>query len=389
MSPKQRQHVADGLITCPHRDFEVANTIQDLLSTKNDSIIIVSPPSSIHHKPIRTLAGIDAESWISRHMKTRTSYQRRFSYSEGRSIAALHNCIYDALEGFVIQLGDSPKVLHSSHHVGWQVYDFIVGRYGSMRSYVALVNSATSSITRDDSSLPTIIMNTKWSTSNYYHWIHEALPRLHYSYGLLRQTVRYLWIGDQMPLPYQRSSINKIGVVDYSHLKGGRFFHLSKLIWPSYHDPGSSTSYDFGWRSSSAEYFPFTPKKVFIARRLGAPRSFSNHDKILELALAYGYKQLYLEELTLDQQINIFCNATHVLAGHGAGLVNCLFGSHLNICEVMPAESLNPCFAAMATSIICDQSISSQYNIIFAPYAQEGRELMRPSISELACLLEN
>ena len=67
-------------------------------------------------------------------------------------------------------------------------------------------------------------------------------------------------------------------------------------------------------------------KKIFITRKDAKTRQLVNQEELL-LALA-GFKPVELSQYTVREQMEIFDKATHVVATHGAGLVNLLWCQH-------------------------------------------------------------
>lgn len=77
------------------------------------------------------------------------------------------------------------------------------------------------------------------------------------------------------------------------------------------------------------------PRKIYINRKDSSIRPLRNEDKIISVAERYGFTSVTLSELSLEMQIRLFANATHVVAPHGAGLTNMLFaGPGTVLCEL-------------------------------------------------------
>ena len=78
------------------------------------------------------------------------------------------------------------------------------------------------------------------------------------------------------------------------------------------------------------------PRRFFIERRSlhqGSQRVFWPQQAFHRTLLAKGYSILYLEDFTLEGQIQLFAQAEKVIAMHGAALANVLFCSQQ--CEVV------------------------------------------------------
>jgi hypothetical protein len=64
-------------------------------------------------------------------------------------------------------------------------------------------------------------------------------------------------------------------------------------------------------------------RKIFITRKDASNRNITNQEQLL-LALK-GWETITLDTLTIKEQIKVFAEATHILAAHGAGLINLLW----------------------------------------------------------------
>ena len=64
-------------------------------------------------------------------------------------------------------------------------------------------------------------------------------------------------------------------------------------------------------------------RKIFLTRKDAENRNIKNQRELL-LALK-GFETITLEELSIEEQVKAFAEATHVVAPHGAGLVNTLW----------------------------------------------------------------
>ncbi|MCS5704700.1 glycosyltransferase family 61 protein [Synechococcus sp. FGCU-3] len=77
-------------------------------------------------------------------------------------------------------------------------------------------------------------------------------------------------------------------------------------------------------------------KKLFILRKSagGMDRRFIiNMFELKELLAPYGFEFIYLEDLLFDQQVELFKNASHVIAAHGSGLTNLIFSEGCHVLE--------------------------------------------------------
>ena len=80
------------------------------------------------------------------------------------------------------------------------------------------------------------------------------------------------------------------------------------------------------------------PKKLFLTRRDASSRRLINEHEVLSLLSGHGFEAVSLETVPLSDQIELFTNATHVVAVHGAGLTNLIHSHNASVLEI---HSLN------------------------------------------------
>jgi capsular polysaccharide biosynthesis protein len=89
--------------------------------------------------------------------------------------------------------------------------------------------------------------------------------------------------------------------------------------------------------------------RIYISRRK-ACRKILNEDPLIEMLNKYNFKTLFLEDLSLMEQINFFNHASIIIAPHGAGLTNISFSKKGTIIlELYPQYYHDPCFRLHAT----------------------------------------
>ena len=81
-------------------------------------------------------------------------------------------------------------------------------------------------------------------------------------------------------------------------------------------------------------------KRVYISRRRARRRHLVNEDTLLPLFEERGYQTMLLEKWSVRRQIDLFSNVTHLVAPHGAGLINAVFSPpEARILEIRPVVS--------------------------------------------------
>ena len=78
-----------------------------------------------------------------------------------------------------------------------------------------------------------------------------------------------------------------------------------------------------------------TKKKIFIARR--GPRAIRNHSVVEALLKEHGYETIFMEDLSMEDQISVGANAEHIVAPHGAGTAFLVFNKNIkSFIEILP-----------------------------------------------------
>lgn len=78
--------------------------------------------------------------------------------------------------------------------------------------------------------------------------------------------------------------------------------------------------------------------RVFLSRPANGARGLINHEAVSACLLRHGYREVLAEQLTVREQITLFASLTHLVAIHGAGMVNLLFSSQVRLIELFPAN---------------------------------------------------
>lgn len=81
-----------------------------------------------------------------------------------------------------------------------------------------------------------------------------------------------------------------------------------------------------------------TPKHILISRRNAHLRRIINEDEFLKKLEEHNFKLVYLEKLTFIEQVSLFYGAEKVIAVHGAGIANIIYGKNPLLIELFPKE---------------------------------------------------
>ena len=113
-------------------------------------------------------------------------------------------------------------------------------------------------------------------------------------------------------------------------------------------------------------------RKVFLNRdRNRYGRYLKNEPEVKNMLLAHGFEEVFAENLTIGQQAQLFQETEHLVALHGAGLIqqffmNCSCG---HVIEIMPHNYLQPLYYWQAYTIGM-----KYYDVVVGGDMREGKE---------------
>jgi capsular polysaccharide biosynthesis protein len=127
-----------------------------------------------------------------------------------------------------------------------------------------------------------------------------------------------------------------VGVINGPHT-----YHFTHSIVPSMISPGISPYKIRLYEKHVRSKIFFNPtRKLYISRSRAKIRKLSNESQVIELLKKHEFEVIYLENMSLMEQIKLFSSAKVVLSVHGAGLANILFcDKRVNVIELFPKDT--------------------------------------------------
>ncbi|HUF03550.1 MAG TPA: glycosyltransferase 61 family protein [Aridibacter sp.] len=172
------------------------------------------------------------------------------------------------------------------------------------------------------------LLATDYYSSGHFHWLTEVLPRLFVAREFLRDAVVLLpdttYIR-QVGIP----SIERIGLKcrDIALLQEGYLYEIPELLLVTklsrtgqYHD-GVLRSIRSALGSNQEE----GTKRIYVSRERAAFRKVLNESELVPVLRSAGFEVFRPEELSFDDQFELFSGSKTIMGIHGAGLTNCLF----------------------------------------------------------------
>ena len=174
------------------------------------------------------------------------------------------------------------------------------------------------------------LVHNQWTSSNYYHWMVDALPRL----LLLQADHSHCRLLMTAPVPaFVRDSAAMLGFTDLFTLEAGQTMVGADLLVPGHVTAPGYQHPDlllqvrqqiFSKVYPSGE--PLVPhRRIYASRRSQRVRRLLNEQAIEELLVQYGYEVVEFEEMTFSEQVRLMAETSLFISVHGAGLTNMLF----------------------------------------------------------------
>jgi capsular polysaccharide biosynthesis protein len=212
------------------------------------------------------------------------------------------------------------------------------------------------------------------SPHNWFHWTIDTLPSVYLSQFLPAEY-------DDFPLLLPAKALSRphwleplelvLGQRSFLPLSDQEYSRVSDLVWvdsptspgPLPLNPTSLSNYrvhgsalrsyrnqvlrNLGLEENESKVF----RKIFLARRQDGHRPY-NQAELLELAAAYGFEPVMLDEMSFRESVKICAEARFIIGPHGAGWANSLYASSHSkgLLWTWPAGRKDNWFANVAAS---------------------------------------
>ena len=88
-------------------------------------------------------------------------------------------------------------------------------------------------------------------------------------------------------------------------------------------------------------------RKIYVKRNGG--RHLINEKEVIETLTAMNFEIIIPEELTIEQQREVFSNSCFIVSAHGSALVNIVFAQKdTKVIDIFSATWINPCYAILS-----------------------------------------
>lgn len=101
-------------------------------------------------------------------------------------------------------------------------------------------------------------------------------------------------------------------------------------------------------------------RRIYISREKANSRRIVNESEVLNILEKYGFEKVFLESLSITEQMQLFVSSEYVIAPHGAGLTNLVFCPQ----GTKVLEIFSPNYVSVSYWNICNQ-IGLDYYYLF------------------------
>lgn len=170
-----------------------------------------------------------------------------------------------------------------------------------------------------------IWIKDEWS-ANYFHWMTDCLPRLWL--GLQEgRSDKVILMESFKNLPYVTQSLDLLGIQPV-YFKSGENLWVKNLVLTG--RTANFTNFNLPLTQLTREKLsvksavsPF--RKVYVSRKLAPKRKVYNELEVELLVRKKGYEIIYMEKMSLKEQLTLMAETRILVSLHGAALTNMLF----------------------------------------------------------------
>lgn len=197
--------------------------------------------------------------------------------------------------------------------------------------------------------------------NNFYHTLIDNLTRLYFlhqpPYDALPE-IRLLLPSD--PDPHETYLFNRYlpSNVTVTLVEDGVLWRPQEMIFPSFLTRRSLTHVPRPVLNHLLPHLlPTRPRRkrhrIFVARREGSRgrlRVIENEAELWHALKDLGFEKVHLEDLSFDDQIALFYDASIVVSPHGAGLSNMIFAETIDVLELHASPIVVPTYYYLSLS---------------------------------------
>ncbi len=163
----------------------------------------------------------------------------------------------------------------------------------------------------------------------YWHKIQDGLPALYLAElaGFNFEKIDHFIIQDKV---IDKNSIfTRVGIPIEKQVRlfeDDECYECEELIFSSWYDRKGNWYKDYLLKIIKPKNInKHFPEKIYLSRSRVNTRRVLNEENVIKFLKRYGFECVHNEDLTLDEQIALFQNASNIISCHGSQLTNIVF----------------------------------------------------------------
>lgn len=234
---------------------------------------------------------------------------------------------------------------------------------------------------------PGLLMASRYTQHNYFHWIFEGVARLWCLEALPDAGRLPLFVHAKADKAYHRDVLAALNVRNPMIPMTGDMVLLKRAYFPSFLAPGSFSAPQIDWlrrRLMPAFGAPMWPKggrRIYLSRADVAVRSLVDEDRLIDLLRGRGFEIAVPGRMSVAEQVRLFAEAAVVVAPHGAGNTNMIFAPPGAVLLELTPRSTGAILYWMTA-----KEAGQRYGRVLCDEAPDGR--LKVDIDRVAALLD-
>jgi hypothetical protein len=200
-----------------------------------------------------------------------------------------------------------------------------------------------------------ILIYDFWSAGNYYHWLIDSLPRLWIIRDELKSEGYSLLLPENCP-QFIIASLRYFEISHITYIKRSEYLSVEKLLIPNY-SVGSGRIHP--QRVAALKNYLVNKvnagkqnERIYVSRGRQKTRRAINENEIIHIVEQLGFKVLYFEDYTVEEQIAIGKSAAVLVSSHGANMTNLMFmPPQARVLELIREDQPNFCYWALSSVV--------------------------------------
>ena len=191
------------------------------------------------------------------------------------------------------------------------------------------------------------------NTTNYYHWMHDGLLRLHQVGGHLPSTVKYLVPSTTRPWMVDTLEMLGLGEDRLIRVPKGRAVECERLWYASLPPKSATVPEATAWLrdqlwSAAGVDRPDPRRRLYLSRDPTGHARVVNESELVPVLARYRFEILRPERMSIRDQVRCFSEAEAVISATSSGLGNLVYAG----AETKTLELLEPAWAAESAYIV-------------------------------------